>query len=206
LSAVGALSNAPRSRRCSNVDLTTATPASSRRGTFVQHRTEWEPPPVRAVRAVWTFGGGRCYSLAPASVELLLVHPLSSNRDGVLVRNRPVSVRRRLSTPWTLTLRAPSFHVGAGRAFTRCFPTSDAPLSSPGTDGRLLFRPPAPPPCAALERMRFGFTERPESFHRLLGWRSHLLCSEKMEERLEAPSVVSDSPPASAALSGLSAT
>jgi len=50
-----------------------------------------------------------------------------------------------------------------------------------------------------------SFTERPESSHRLLAWRSHLLCGEKMEERLEAPSVVSNPLPASADPHGLSA-
>jgi len=34
--------------------------------------------------------------------------------------------RRRLSAPWMLTLRTPSFHIGAGRAFTGNDPTSDA--------------------------------------------------------------------------------
>jgi hypothetical protein len=29
----------------------------------VQLRTAWEPPRIRAVRAVWTRGGWRCYSL-----------------------------------------------------------------------------------------------------------------------------------------------
>jgi len=62
---------------------------ASRWWTLVQHRTAWEPPEmVRAVRAVWTFGGGRCYSLAPASVDLLLAHPLSSNRNSVPARSR----------------------------------------------------------------------------------------------------------------------
>jgi len=98
----------------------------SRAWTFVQHRTAWEPPEVRPVRAVWTFGGGRCYSLASASVEPLLVHPLSSSRSVVRLEAARSPARRRLSTSWMLTLRAPSFHVGAGRAFTRCVPASDA--------------------------------------------------------------------------------
>jgi hypothetical protein len=41
--------------------------------------------------------------------------------------------RRRLSAPWMLTLRTPSFLVGAGRAFTENDPTSDALLSLRGT-------------------------------------------------------------------------
>jgi len=48
---------------------------------FAQHRTTWEPPRDRAVRAAWTRGGGRCYSLASASVDSLLVHPLSPGRN-----------------------------------------------------------------------------------------------------------------------------
>jgi len=51
-----------------------------------------------------------------------------------------------------LTLRAPSFHVGAGRAFTRCVPTSGAPCRHPAPARRLLLRPPASASCAALER------------------------------------------------------
>jgi len=62
-----------------------------------------------------------------------------------------VPARRRLSTSWMLTLRAPSLHVGAGRAFTRPVPTSDAPCRHPAPASRLLLRPPASAPCAALE-------------------------------------------------------
>jgi len=40
---------------------------------------------------------------------------------------------RRLSAPWMLTLRVPSFHIGTGRAFTKNDPTSDAPLSLSST-------------------------------------------------------------------------
>jgi len=53
------------------------------------------------------------------------------------------------------------------------------PMSSPGTSASGSYsRAPAPPPCASLERTRFGFTERPESSHRPLAWRSHLPCRE----------------------------
>jgi hypothetical protein len=145
----------------------------------VQHRTAWEPPEVLPVRAVWTFGGGRCYSLAPASADLLLVHPLSSSLSVVLLEAARVSARRRLATSRMRTLRTPSFHIGAGRAFTKCIPTSDAPCRLPAPAVRLLLRPPAPPPFATLERTRFGFTERPESFHRPLAWRSHLPCTRR---------------------------
>jgi len=53
-----------------------------------------------------------------------------------------------------LTLRAPSFHVGAGRAFTRCIPTSGASCRHPAPARRFLLRPPAEAPCATLERTR----------------------------------------------------
>jgi hypothetical protein len=65
-----------------------------------------------------------------------------------------VSARRRLSTSWMLTLRAPSFHVGAGRAFTRYVPTSDASCRHPAPARRFLLRRPARASCAALERTR----------------------------------------------------
>ena len=38
-------------------------------------------PRGRAVRAAWTRRGGRCYSLASASADSLLAHPLSSRRN-----------------------------------------------------------------------------------------------------------------------------
>jgi hypothetical protein len=57
------------------------TGVSRRRLALAQHRTTWEPPQIRAVRAAWTLGGGRCYSLASASVDPLLAHPLSSGRN-----------------------------------------------------------------------------------------------------------------------------
>jgi hypothetical protein len=147
---------------------------ASRSWNLVQHRTAWEPPQVRAVRAVWTYGGWAllfaCARFSrSASRASSLLEP-----ERCPTRSRALSTRRRLSTSWMLTLRAPSFHVGAGRAFTSCVPTSDAPCRLPAPACRLLFRPPAPPPCSALERTRFGSTERPESFHRPLAWRSHL--------------------------------
>jgi len=72
----------------------------------------------------------------------------------ILARSRALVARRRLSTSWMLTLRAPSFHVGAGRAFARCVPTSDASCRLPAPAGRLLLRPPATAPRAAFERVR----------------------------------------------------
>lgn len=57
------------------------TPAVSPALASVQHRTTWEPPRDRAVRAAWTRGGGRCYSLASASADSFLAHPLSSGRN-----------------------------------------------------------------------------------------------------------------------------
>jgi hypothetical protein len=79
-----------------------------------------------------------------------------------------VSARRRLATPWMLTLRAPSFHVGAGRAFARCVPTSDVSCRLSAPARRLLLRPPASASCTSLERTRSVVTARPESFHRPL--------------------------------------
>jgi len=113
--------------------------------------------------------------------------------------------RRRLTTSWMLTLRAPSFHVGAGRAFTSFVRSSDASRRRPAPDRRLHLRRPAGAPCVSLERAKSPVTDRPESSHRPLALRSHLLFREKMEERLEAPSVVSNPLPASADLRGVSA-
>jgi hypothetical protein len=119
--------------------------------------------------------------------------------------------RRRLSAPWMLTPRTPSFHVGAGRAFTENDPTSDAPLSlrSTGTSAP-NFRRPALAPHATLECAKSSVTARarivPPSP------RTRAICfepddrHEKMEERLKAPSVVSDTLRASAHARGLSAT
>jgi hypothetical protein len=57
----------------------------------------------------------------------------------------------------------------------------------------------------ALERTRSGFTARSESSHRPLALREPSPRHEKMEERLEAPSVVSIPPPASAGARSVSA-
>jgi len=69
---------------------------------------------------------------------------------------------------------------------------------------------PAPNPSYGLSRCsrarEVRFTEGPGSFHRPLAKRSHLPLSEKMEERPETPSVVSNSLPASADSRGVSAT
>jgi hypothetical protein len=117
----------------------------------VQHRTVWEPPEVRTVRAVWTSSGGRCYSLASASVEPLLMHPLSSSRT--LSCPKPcLTARRRLSTSWMRTLRMPRLG-STGRAFTRCVPTSDVPCR-PWAPAHRLLRAQAPAPCVTLERPR----------------------------------------------------
>jgi len=76
--------------------------------------------------------------------------------------------RRRLSTPWMRTLRAPSFHAGAGRAFTRCVPSSDTSMSSRGTGAS------APSPTASGGPARRSWacevqsTARPGSSHRPL--------------------------------------
>jgi len=78
-------------------------------------------------------------------------------RAGTCSDSKPSTLvaRRRLATSWMLTLRAPSFHVGAGGAFTRPVPTSDALCHHPAPACRLLFaRPPASAPRAALERVR----------------------------------------------------
>jgi len=123
-------------------------------------------------------------------------------------RNRAAcaTARRRLTTSWMRTLRARAFHGGAGRAFTSSVRSSDASLSPLGTGSS------APSPTSSSDLTRFSrtrtvrFTERPESSHRPLARRSHLLCREKMEERLEAPSVVSNSLPASADPHGVSAS
>jgi len=66
---------------------------------------------------------------------------------------------RRLSAPWMLTLRTPSFADGAGRAFTENDLTSDAPCRSAAPVCRLLFRPPASASRAFLAR-EVGFTAR----------------------------------------------
>jgi hypothetical protein len=55
-----------------------------------------------------------------------------------------------------LTLRTPSFHVGAGRAFTENDPASDTLCRSAAPASRLLFRPPAAAPHAS-QACRVGF-------------------------------------------------
>jgi len=94
------------------------------------------------------------------------------------------------------TLRAPSFHIGAGRAFTRCIPTSDAPCRLPAPTRRLLFRRPAPPPIrfSRADEVRFHRETRIVPPSPRLEEPSPLY--EKMEERPKAPSVVSDRLPA----------
>jgi len=52
-------------------------------------------------------------------------HPLSRDHDLRDLEPRCAFAWQRLSAFWMLTLRAPSFHVGAGRAFAENDPTSD---------------------------------------------------------------------------------
>jgi len=161
---------------------------------FAQHRTTWEPPAgPRSSRCLnpggWTllFAGARFDRPAPRAPSVL-------EPKRVPARSRAcVSARRRLATSWMLTLRAPSFHVGAGRAFTRCVPISDASCRHSAPARRLLLPTSSFGLVCCSRAHGVRFTERPESFHRPLAKRSHLLCREKMEERLEAPSVVPES-------------
>jgi hypothetical protein len=79
-------------------------------------------------------------------------------------------------------------------------------VSPPGTGAS------APLPTVSYGLARYSrtrevrFTERPESFHRPLAFEEPSPLGEKMEERLEAPSVVSTRLPASADPRGVSAT
>jgi len=64
------------------------------------------------------------------------MHPLSSS--WTLPDPKPrLSTRRRLSTSWMRTLRTLRFR-SAGRAFTRCVPTSDVSCRLPAPAHRLL--------------------------------------------------------------------
>ena len=103
-----------------------------------------------------------------------------------------------------LTLRAPSFHVGAGRAFTRSVPTSDAPCRPSAPAVGSFFRPPASAPCASLEHAK-SVSPRDQNRSTVPSLRGAISSSEKMEERLEAPSIVSTPLPAFADPRGLSA-
>jgi len=106
---------------------------------LAQHRTTWEPPAgPRSSRCLdprgWTllFAGVRFGRSVPRAPSVL-------GPKRIPARNRACSsARRRLATSWMLTLRAPSFHVGAGRAFTRPVPTSDAFCRRPAPACRLL--------------------------------------------------------------------
>jgi len=90
------------------------------------------------------FAGVRFGRPAPHASSVLV-------RDVVLPEAAP-SERRRLSTSWMLTLRTPRLR-GAGRAFTRCVPTSDVPCR-PSAPAYRLLRPQAPAPRVTLERAR----------------------------------------------------
>jgi len=77
------------------------------------------------------------------------MHPLSELASPRAPSRALLPARRRLSAPWMLTLLAPSFHVGAGRAFTGIA----RPLTlfvAPRHRCRLLFRAPADAPYASL--------------------------------------------------------
>jgi len=106
--------------------------------------------------------------------------------------------RRRLATSWMLTLRAPSFHIGAGRAFTSCVPTSDAPCHLPAPARRLLFRLPAPCPSRHSRAVEVWFYRETRIVPPSPRYEEPSPLYEKMEERLEASSVVSVRLPASA--------
>jgi len=107
------------------------------------------------------------------------LRPLWSTRSRCTHRPSPRSqgpetarlppARRRLSAPWMLTLLTPSFHVGAGRAFTENVPTSDTLLSlcgtgasAPTSDRQLL---PRTPLWSVRSRVS---PQEPESSHRPL--------------------------------------
>jgi len=85
----------------------------------VQHRTAWEPRLGPVQFALLEPGGvSAAIRLRPLRPTRLSMHPLPERgicRPGTA---RWLLARRRLSAPWMLTPRTPSFHVGAGRAFT----------------------------------------------------------------------------------------
>lgn len=104
-----------------------------------------------------------------------------------------------------LTLRAPSFHVGAGRAFPKTASASDAlcRLSVPVAGS---FAGAQPRPRARSRAHEVRLTARSESSHRPLACEEPSPLGEKMEERLKASSVVSNPLPASADARGVSAS
>jgi len=103
-----------------------------------------------------------------------------------------------------LTLRTPSFHVGAGRAFARSVPTSGASCRPSAPAVGSIFRLPASAPRASLELTR-SVSPRDQNRSTVPSLRGAISSSEKMEERLETPSIVSTPLPAFADPHGLSA-
>jgi hypothetical protein len=81
--------------------------------------------------------------------------------------------RRRLSAPWMLTLRAPSFHIGAGRAFTENNPTSDALCRSTAPVVGSCPTASYCPTCHSRAR-EVRFTARARIVPPSPRWRSHL--------------------------------
>jgi len=178
---------------------------SSPSGRRRQHRVAWEPPGGRAVRAAWTRGGGRCYSLASASVEALRVHPLSSEARRVSSGSRAgMPARRRLATSWMRTLRAPLVRAAlvepsrdASRPLTPHVASRHRRVGSL-PDRQLQPHVPLSSTCGLFDRETRIVPPSPRVEE------PSPLC-EKMEERLEAPSVVSVSLLASADARGVSA-
>jgi len=117
-----------------------------------QHRTTWEPPRARAVRAAWTLGGGRCYSLASASADSSLAHPLSSSRNVSRFEAEHLCPAASLDVLDADPPRA-LFSCRRWESLRALRPHLWRLLSPSGTGDRLLPRPPATAPRAALVRV-----------------------------------------------------
>jgi hypothetical protein len=124
------------------------------------------PPRSIAVRAAWTWGVGRCYSLTPASADPIPMHPLPgwllprpeprpSLRRGDALRRPgcgPPSLRRRIAT--------------AGGAFTEIVPSSDVHCRPQAPPRRFQADRQLPPHAPLLMRGVPDSPTRPGSSHR----------------------------------------
>jgi hypothetical protein len=152
------------------------------------------------------FWSGRCYSLASASADLLLAHPLSPSLNVVLPGAAPSCSRGdALQRPGCWPYARPLFISALVWPSRESFRRLTAPCHLPAPAHRLLsdrqlF------PRAPLWRDRGSFHRETRIVPPSPRLEEASPRNEKMEERLEPPSVVSNRLPASADLRGLSAT
>jgi len=118
----------------------------------------WGPVQFALIEPAKVGAAIRSRPLQPTRSRCTLFPSLRARKPGAALL---LPARRRLSAPWMLTPRTPSFHNGAGRAFTENDPTSDTSLSLRSTGASApSVRPPALAPRATLERAKSSITAR----------------------------------------------